>query len=207
MEPVVTYLGHAVHPEPGQIVMFRSVDRAIPWHIGLGYMAGFGLFYLSLYGRWLDRTLTASRIWTITLVTAACYFVGEAIPVSSGLWAYYGHQPLWLWKGTAPVIWNVLNATCMLTSTTLMLVALPHLKGVALLLLVPLAAAGACMGHMGARFLYYNAINSTLPGWAIETSGALSVGLAGVIVWLCTLLLTRGEAATRSGPATSGQHG
>lgn len=190
MEPVVTFLGHAVHPKAGQIMMFETVQRAIPWHIGLGYMAGFGIFYLTLLAKQRAGTLSASTIWKITLITAVCYFLGEAIPVSNGLWLYYDHQPLWLWHGTAPLTWNVLNATCMLTSTTLMLIALPHLKGLAQLLLVPLAVAGAYMGHMGAGFPMYNAMNTDLPNWMMELSGAASVAMALVIVWICTLLLT-----------------
>lgn len=191
MEPVVTFLGHAVHPKAGQIIMFETVNRAIPWHIGLGYMAGFGIFYLMLYSKYVAGTLTQSTIWKTVLVTALCYCLGEAIPVSNGLWIYYDYQPLWIWHGTAPPTWNILNATCMLTSTTLMFIALPHLKGIAQVLLVPLAVAGAYMGHMGAGFPMYNAINTSWPAWAMELSGVATVGMALMIVWLCSLVLTQ----------------
>jgi hypothetical protein len=195
MEPVVTFLGHAVHPKSGQIMMFEAVNRAIPWHIGLGYMAGFGIFYLLLYVKFVAGTLTTRIIWKTTLITALCYFVGEAIPVQQGLWVYYDYQPLWLWHGTAPLTWPILNATCMLTSTTLMFIALPHLKGLAQLLLVPLAIAGAYMGHMGAGFPMYNAMNTSLPAWAIELSGIASVGMALIIIWLCSLVLVQAANA------------
>lgn len=190
MEPVVTFLGHAVHPEPGQIMMFKTAARAIPWHIGLGYMAGFGIFYLWLYARHTAGTLDAASIWKGVAITAVCYSIGEAYPVSHGLWVYYDYQPLQWWSGTAPLTWNILNATCMLTSATLMFIALPHLRGVAQLLLIPLAASGAYMGHMGAGFPMYNLMNTPLPPWAIELSGVASVAMAAVIVWVCTLLLT-----------------
>jgi hypothetical protein len=191
MEPVVTFLGHAVHPAAGQIVMFRTVDRAIPWHIAFAYMAGFGIFNLILYAKLASDALTAKAIWTATLITAACYFFGEAFPVSHGLWAYYDYQPLWLWKGTAPLTWNILNATCMLTSFTLMVVALPHLKGIAQLLLLPLAPAGAYMGHLGAGFPMYNVVNSGAPDWLKEVSGVVTVAMALLIVWICVIVLTR----------------
>jgi len=190
MEPVVTFLGHAVHPQTGQIVMFETVGRAIPWHIGLGYMAGFGIFYLILYSKFVAGTLTVGAIWKTVLITALCYYLGEAIPVEKGLWAYYEYQPLWVWKGTAPPTWSILNATSMLTSATLMFVALPHLKGLAQLLLVPLAIAGAYMGHMGAGFPMYNAMNADVPSWVIELSGVATVGMALLIVWICSLVLT-----------------
>jgi hypothetical protein len=192
LEPVVTFLGHAVHPKSGQIMLFETVGRAIPWHIALGYMGGFGIFYLLTYTKYVAGGLTSQSIWKISLVTALCYYAGEAYPVEHSLWAYYGYQPLWIWKGTAPPTWSVLNATCMLTSATLMLLSAPYLRGVAQLLLVPLAISGAFMGHMGAGFLMYNAMNADVPHWVIELSGVLTVGMALILVWICTLLLTRG---------------
>jgi hypothetical protein len=191
LEPIVTFLGHAVHPKEGQIMMFETMGRAIPWHIALGYTAGFGIFYLILYMKHRDGSLTTKSIWKITSVTALCYYIGEAYPVEHGLWAYYEYQPLWIWKGTAPLTWSILNSTCMLTSATLMFIVLPYLKGAAQLLLVPLAVSGAFMGHMGAGFPMYNAMNADLPHWVIELAGASSVGMALVIVWVCSLLLTR----------------
>jgi hypothetical protein len=197
MEPVVTFLGRAIHPAPGQIMLFATVNRAIPWHIALGYTAGFGLFYLLIYNRFVRGELTTGFIWKTVVITAVCYFVGEAYPVSNGLWIYYGHQPLRIWSGTAPLTWNWLNAGCMLTSTTLMLLALPKLRGTALLLLVPLAVAGAYMGHMGAGFPMYNAMNSGLPVWALELSGAASLAMVLVIVWLCSSVLMGLQAQER----------
>jgi hypothetical protein len=191
MEPVVTYLGHAIHPAVGQIRMFESVGRAIPWHIALGYMGGFGIFYLIFYTKYQSGTLTVRSVWKITLITALCYYVGEAYPIEHGLWAYYEPQPLWIWKGTAPPTWSILNATCMLTSTALMLVALPHLKGVALLLLVPLAVSGAYMGHLGAGFPMYNAMNADVPGWLLQLSGAASIAMALMLVWIVSFVLVR----------------
>ena len=191
LEPVVTFLGHAVHPKNGQIMLFETVGRAIPWHIALGYMGGFGIFYLLIYSKYVGGTLTAESIWKMSLVTALCFYAGEAYPVEHGLWAYYDFQPLWIWKGTAPPPWSVLNATCMLTSATLMLLSAPYLRGLAQLLLVPMAVSGAFMGHMGAGFPMYNAMNAAVPRWVIELSGVLSVCMALVLVWICTLLLTR----------------
>jgi hypothetical protein len=190
MEPVVTLLGHAVHPQLGQIQMFESVDRPIPWHIALGYMAGFGIFYLILFAKQAAGTLTAASIWKIFWVTAACYYLGEAYPVEHGLWGYFDYQPLWVWKGTAPPTWSVLNATCMLTSATLILKMVPYLKGIFQLLLIPLAIAGAFMGHMGAGFPMYSAMNSAAPHWLMEASGFATIGMALLLVWICTLLLS-----------------
>jgi hypothetical protein len=196
MEPVVTLLGHAIHPVGGQLMMFESANRAIPWHIALGYAVGFGIFYLTLYPAYLAGRLTSAQIWKTCLITAACYFLGEAYFVSNGLWVYYDYQPMWLWHGTAPVTWNFLNTASMIASAVVMFVALPYLKNtasqLALLLLAPM---GAYMGHMGAGFPMYNAMNSTWPAWAIEVGGALSIVLALVIIWLSSVVLLRFQDA------------
>lgn len=192
METVVTFLGHAVHPPTGQIMMFEMVGRAIPWGIALGYMAGFGVFYLCLYPAFVAGELRGAKIWKVCVITAVSYFIGEAYFVSNGLWVYYDYQPMRIWNGTAPLTWNWLNTCSMMVSATVMFVALPYLRNpLSQSLLLLLAPAGAYMGHMGAGFPMYNAMNSTLPNWAIEISGALSIFLALVIIWLCVVVLER----------------
>lgn len=192
METVVTFLGHAIHPVEGQIMMFEAVNRAIPWHIALGYMVGFGLFYLILYPNYLAGKLSSAQIWKVCLSTAVCYFFGEAYFVSNGLWVYYDYQPMRIWHGTAPLTWNFLNTSSMMVSATVMFIALPHLKNaVSQLALLLLAPMGAYMGHMGAGFPMYNAMNTGWPTWVMEISGALSIALALVSIWLCSLVLLR----------------
>lgn len=192
METLVTFLGHAVHPPTGQIMLFEMASRAIPWHIALGYMAGFGIFYLCLYPAYVEGRLTRGMIWKTCIITAVLYFIGEAYPVSHGLWIYYDYQPMRIWNGTAPLTWNWLNACAMMASTTLMFVVLPYLRNfVSQLSLLVLAPIGAYMGHMGAGFPMYNAMNSTLPHWAIEISGALSILFSLVLIWVCSVVLDR----------------
>lgn len=191
LEPIVTYLGHAVHPVAGQIVSFTAVERAIPWHITLGYTAGFGLYYLLLYPKMVAGTVTASLLWKTTFVTALCYFLGEAYPVSNGLWIYYDHQPLHLWKGTAPLVWNFLNAACMLMGAALIHLLLPQLTGIKQLLVLVLAPMGALMGHMGAGWPMYNVMNTHAPGWMIEASGVMVILQVFLIVWICSAIMTR----------------
>lgn len=195
LEPIVTFLGHAVHPAAGQIMLFEAVQRAIPWHIALGYAAGFGLYYLLLYPKMLANSITPATIWKTTFITALCYFLGEAIPVSNGLWIYYGHQPLRIWHGTAPLTWNFLNATCMLMGAALIHVTLPYLRGWKQSLVLILGAVGAFMGHMGAGWPMYTVMNlPDAPAWLVEASGVATIALALLIVWICTLLMTRRAA-------------
>jgi len=63
-----------------------------------------------------------------------------------------------------------------------MLLMVPYLKGLAQLLLIPLAISGAFMGHMGSGFPMYNAMNADPPHWVIELSGLMTIGMALVLV-------------------------
>jgi hypothetical protein len=201
MEPIVTYLGHAIHPQVGSILMFQAVDRAIPWHIGLGYLAVFGAVYLILYPRMAARSLTASFLWKVFLATAAVYLLFEIVPLQHGLWVYYGYQPLRPSPNMAPIAWNFLNAASEIGSATLLYVALTRLRGVGQILLIPLAAVGATMIHVGAGLPMYLALNSALPAWGIQPSAAASVLLACALVWLCTIVI---EQLQKGAPAAMG---
>jgi hypothetical protein len=195
METVVTFLGHAIHPEPGQIQFFKAVNRAIPWHIALGYMAGFGIFYLYMYSKLQRGELGTGTIWKSAIISAVGYFVGEAYFVSNGLWVYYDYQPLHIWKGTAPLTWNWLNTACMFTGFTLMYYMSQYLKGVGSVILPALAASGAYVGHMGAGFPMYNAMNTDWPVWVLELSGVASIAFAVLYIWLSGRVLLAIQAS------------
>ncbi|MDB5968361.1 MAG: hypothetical protein JWQ90_811 [Hydrocarboniphaga sp.] len=107
------------------------------------------------------------------------------------MWIYYDYQPLRIWNGTAPLTWNFLNSACMLMGASLMYVTLPSLKGWKQILIVPMGPMGALMGHAGAGFPMYNAMNTDWPHWIIQASGVATVALTLMIVWICTILLTR----------------
>jgi len=189
MEPIVTYLGHAVHPDIGAVVMFRAVDRTIPWHIGLGYLAAYGTVYLILYPRMVARSITTAYIWKLLVVAALVFALFEIVPVMHGLWVYYGYQPLRPWPGMAPIAWNFLNASSMIGGATLMYVALTRLRGWSQILLIPLAAVGTAMTHVGAGLPLYVGMNAALPQWAVQLCALAAVALSLVLVWLCTVVI------------------
>lgn len=193
MEPLVAFFGHIVHPAVGQISIFEAMTRSIPWHMALGYTAGFGLFYVWIYSKVTNGTLTNGVFWRGILLAIACYWFGEIVPVHQGLWIYYDHQPLWIWRGSSPLTWSVLNTACMVTGATLMFLARPYLRGAAQLLILPFGVIGVVMGHMGAGLPMYFAMNTDLPTWVIELSGVISVVFALMIIWLSGILLNRGD--------------
>lgn len=195
LETLVTHMGHAVHPEIGQISIFKAADRAIPWHIVLIYSFYFGAVYMFMFERIRNGTFTSAFVWKSYFFTCALAYCIEIVPVHIGLWVYYDHQALWLWKGGMPLFWTFVNAGCIYMALTLIKLFYPILKGWKALLVIPLSAMGAQMGHFGAGFPYYNAVNSAAPIWLIELSGLASVGLALLIAFMCSRLLAADTSA------------
>lgn len=195
LETLVTHMGHAVHPEIGQITIFKAADRAIPWHIVLIYSFYFGAVYMFMFERIRNATFTRAFVWKSYFFTCALAYCIEIVPVQIGLWVYYDHQALWLWKGGMPLFWTFVNAGCIYMALTLIKLFYPIMKGWKTLLVIPLSAMGAQMGHFGAGFPYYNAVNSAAPVWLIELSGLVSVSLALLIAFLCSRLLATDTSA------------
>ena len=195
LETLVTHMGHAIHPEIGQITIFKAADRAIPWHIVLIYSFYFGAVYMFMFERIRSGGFTRAFVWKSYFFTCTLAYCIEIVPVQIGLWVYYDHQALWLWKGGMPLFWTFVNAGCIYMALTLIKLFYPILKGWKALLVIPLSAMGAQMGHFGAGFPYYNAVNSAAPIWLIELSGLASVGLALLIAFMCSRLLAADTAS------------
>ncbi len=189
LEPLVTHLGHAVHPEVGQWTLFKTADRAIPWHIALTYSFYFGGVFMVVMPRLFAGTVGAGFVWKSYFFTCALAYAIEIVPVHVGLWVYYDTQPLWLWKGSMPLWWTFVNASCIYFPMAMMLLFQPALRGAGQLLVVPLSIMGANMAHFGAGVFVYNAMNSSAERWVIELAGLASVGAALLIVYACTRIV------------------
>jgi len=189
MESIVTYLGHAEHPQIGNIMLFRAVDRSIPWHIALGYTVAFGLLNILVWRKLENGTISPRYIYTSCIITVLCYQLGEIAGVSTGLWVYFPPQPVWLLHFTAPLPWSFLNAASMIMSTALIMFLLPHLLGSKRLLIPVLGPVGALMGHMGAGWPMYNLTNSDAPGWVMQLSGVAAIALSVLVWWFAALLI------------------
>lgn len=189
MESIVTYLGHAEHPQGGNIALFHAVDRFIPWHIALGYTVAFGLFNLLIWQKVEDGSITRLYIWISCIITVLCYQIAEIAGVSGKLWVYYDPQPVWLLHFTAPLTWSFLNAACMVMSIGLIVFLLPFLTGIKRLLIPVLGPVGALMGHMGAGWPMYNIINSDASPLVMQLSGVAAIVLSVLVWWTASLLI------------------
>jgi hypothetical protein len=190
MEPLVTHMGHALHPLVGQVSLFKSADRAIPWHAALIYSFYFGGVYLFLMPKLVHPNVTSRFIWKSYFVVCALAYLLELVPVQLGLWVYYDRQALWLWHGGMPLWWVFVNVACIYWPMALMKIMRPYLVGFGQLLVIPLSVMGANMAHFGAGVVFYNATNSSASDWVVQVAGLASVGLALLIVHICTRIFT-----------------
>jgi hypothetical protein len=190
MEPLVTHMGHALHPFVGQIMLFKTADREIPWHAALIYSFYFGGVYLFLMPKLLHPNVTSRFVWKSYFVICILAYLLEVVPVQLGLWVYYDRQALWFWRGGMPLWWVFVNAACIFWPMALMKIMRPCLVGAGQLLVIPLSVMGANMAHFGAGVTFYNAANSAASDWLVELSGVASVGLALLIVYICTRIFT-----------------
>jgi hypothetical protein len=191
LEPLVTHMGHAVHPEIGQLTLFKSADRAIPWHIATIYSFYFGAVYLFVLPHLLKPGVTSSFVWKTYFCICAFAYLIEIVPMHYGLWIYYDNQALWLWKGGMPLFWTFVNSASILFPMALMKLMQSSITGVKQLLVIPLSVMGANMAHFGAGVLFYNATNSGASDLIVELSGLGSVALAFLLVHICILIIAR----------------
>ena len=194
LEPIVGFLGHVIHPADGSIKMFAAVDRVIPWHMGFAYTAAFGAIYLALYLKISSgKGVPSNYVWVTYAISVAAYIVIEIYPVSAGLWVYYDNQPLWLWRGMAPLPWSFLNSASEIMGITLVYMLLPYLRGWRQGLIILLGPMGALMAHLGSGWPMYSIMNSSAAQsfWLLQGSGLLSIALAIVTTWICVIILAR----------------
>ena len=193
LEPIVGFLGHVIHPPVGSMEMFTAVDRVIPWHMGFAYIAAFGAMYLVLYSKMTTAAVPPNFVWLACAVSVVIYILLEIYPVSAGLWVYYDNQPLWLWRGMAPLTWSFLNTASEIMGIALVYLLLPVLVGWRQILVIFLAPMGALMGHLGSGWPMYSVMNSSAAqsDLLLQASGLLSVALALLTVWICGTILSR----------------
>lgn len=193
LENIIAFLGHLVHPPEGNMAMFKSVDRVFPWHMGLGYVAVFGTVFLVIYAKARNGGVPPGFVWATFAVSVIGYIFFEIIPVQTGLWAYYDHQPLWLWQGMAPLPWSFMNSAAEIMGIALICLMLPVLTGWRQILILVLGPTGSVMGHLGSGWPIYNIMNSTAAEnfWILQLSGLLTISLTLMVVWVSATILSR----------------
>lgn len=193
LENIIAFLGHLVHPPLDSMAIYKSVDRVLPWHMGLGYVAVFGTVFLVIYAKARNGGVPPRFVWATFAISVTTYIIFEILPVQTGLWVYYDHQPLWLWRGMAPLPWSFMNSAAEVMGIALICLMLPVLTGWRQIFILVLGPMGAVMGHLGSGWPIYNIMNSSAAEnfWVLQLSGVLTIGLTLMIVWISATILSR----------------
>jgi len=182
-EPIVDILGLCWYPRHGQWKLFETLGRPIPVGVLFGYMWAFG--GLSAVASVVLRQKGLAALWRLYPLFIAVSVPFELIANHSGFYTYYGNQPLRILEW--PAWWGPVNFAVPIVAAVMIDRFRPHLTGprtVALAFLLPMAD-GAVNG--ATAWPVWSALNAPgLPTMIVQAAGALSVGLAVLLVWLVT---------------------
>ena len=185
LEPVICFLGHAVHAQVGQIMLFETNQRPIPVHVALLYGVYYGPVWLFLFHRFMTAGLSNAFLWKTFAVLFVFAQLFEIAPVNYGLWYHYGYHPFRFGEQGEPLFFPVVNLVPAFLGFLLIIKYRHLLAGWKSLLIIPLTQAAAYMGHLGAGFPYYNVINSsaseTMVQWACIASVLLALAFIAAI--------------------------
>lgn len=175
-EALVDVLGHCYFPADG-LIAYTTFGRAVPVWVVLAYVVFFGgLTYLQVL--WLRRGPSHRAMWAAVGIFWVLNLLLEVPILASGLYAYYGDQPLVI--GGFPIIWLVINSLGSLFAAVVITRLSWFFTGVRqrLLVLVPFTT-------------YMASWVVTMPHFAItNTDAPMSVRTAAAIVSLALGLVT-----------------
>jgi hypothetical protein len=194
LEAPVCSLGHIVHAQIGQVVLYEAVGLLIPWHMAFLYGAYYGFIYLLIYGRFVEHRLSSQFLWTLYLGSMVFSFAGFIIPTQQGAWAYMEPQALWVWHGTQPLFWTFSDAGSGIVSATLIMHLLPRLTGWKQFAIVAIAPLACFMGHFGLGYPFYISGNTHWGNLAIQASGVLVAIFSLLSVKICAEHLIEKQA-------------
>ena len=184
LEPVVDVLGNALHPQIGQLNLLTTNGHPVPWAVLIGYVWYFSGALLLCYGKLRSRSITPAFIWKIYAAVILGAAIVEQIPLSYGVWVYYGYQPHKI--GLMPAWWIFSNTSAVLVPFIMVYKLFPLLRGWRQLLVLGLMPTVSFMGHSAAGWPMYNAIGTntaTFPHLAIQIASIGSIALSIMIVW------------------------
>ena len=199
LEPVICFLGHAVHAQIGQITLFETNTRPIPVHVALLYGVYYGPVWLFLFHRFMTTGLSNAFLWKTFVVLFVFAQLFEIAPVNYGLWYHYGYQPFRFGDQGEPLFFPVVNLVPAYLGFLLIINYRHLLSGWRALFIIPLTQAGAYMGHLGAGFPYYNVINSSASPAMIQLACVASILLA--LAFIAAINQSLSAASSIASPA------
>lgn len=186
LEPVICFLGHALHPQIGQITLFETSARPIPVHVALLYTIYYAPMWFILFQRLMTKGLDNRYLWKSFLFLFVFAEAFEFFPIRYGLWSFYGNHAWQLGEAGLPLFFPVVNLIPAYLGFALMLKYRQLLTGYKVILVIPLTQVAAYMAHFGAGFPYYNVLNSTAADSMLMVQLAC---VASIVLALCFVAL------------------
>ena len=184
-EPINDVLGHCFYSEDGmEYVWITSMGRRIPTYIGFCF---FFYYYTRIWWcmEMLAKGVTAKR-WMITYFSTV--FIAqlfEYIPITLGIWGYYGdNQPL-QFGDFPPLWWGFINASCLISiGVALHLLRTYVLRGAARTWIAFSVPILTMMFHAGPALPTTIVLNATMSVAATTVASLLTIGLGiGMVYW------------------------
>jgi hypothetical protein len=180
VEPFVDLMGACWHPIYGQGVAFELMGRYMPWWIVAVYFAFYGAQGALVYSL-LRKGVSTRALFLLLLIPMAADVAIEEITLPTGLYVYYGAQPLMLF-GNLPYWWVPCNSFGLMIGISLIYKLAPSLKGPTSLALPFLLPIGDLIAYVIIGMPSWIVINTAgVPWWLVQTGGVASFALAAII--------------------------
>ncbi|CAM2169585.1 membrane hypothetical protein [Paraburkholderia sacchari] len=184
LEPLVDSHLQVWWPIHSQPTILRAWGRPLPvmvlpivtWYFGIGAL---------LRLDWLQKNGAKSRLWLVYAVEVGMAVALEPPAIQLDLWHYYGEQGFRFFG--YPIWWPFVGGACGCLAGTLLYKMAPYLTGAKQLLgglLVPIAVAAA---YWGVGWPMFYVLNVQPPAWVAYVVAFLTIGLALIVVWMCTI--------------------
>lgn len=184
LEPLIDAHLQVWWPEHTQPTVIAGWGRELPllaffvvtWYFGAGVLLRW--HYLQKHGptKWL---------WTVYAIEVGAALALEPVAIAMHLWHYYGAHGFRFFD--YPIWWPFVGGACNMLAGTVLYRMTPHLKGWKVIItaaIIPMCVAAV---YWGAGWPMFYVLNVEPPAWVVYPVSFLSIGLAFVVVWLCTI--------------------
>lgn len=208
LEAPADLLTNAVYSQEGQFNAIVVRGFPVPWEVVLTYAFYASAMPIFLFDRIRAQSLTTGFWWKAygagTLGVAAI----EQLPVSAGVWQYFGYQPFKI--GLMPIGLIAANAACVIVPTVLIYRFYPLMTGwrqLAAVALIPVGTVGA-WSAVHAPMSNLLGIDPEANRTLIQAGAVFTVVLSLFVAWMSITLVQRtsGAAGTLDAAEERGTH-
>lgn len=170
-----------IHFQPDILVIWgRNIPLmvlpVVTWYFGLN---------AAMRYQWMVDNGPATKLWKLYAIEVACALALEPPAIQMNLWHYYGEHGLRIFG--YPVWWPFVGGACCMAAGTLVYLLAPYLTGARVLLTPFIVVMGVAAAYWGVGWPMFNVLNVEPSVWVVYLASAASIGLAFLVVWICTV--------------------